>query len=334
MGRKRRPHVDLSSSGPARSTDFDELFTSGRGIEQSAGMTLLAIQLDAIEPDPLQPRQSFSAESIEELSDSIRENGVIQPIEVVQVAQHSYRIIHGERRWRAAQQAGLDTIPAIVQRRDYDDVTRFVRQLVENIQREDLNDVDRAAGLVRLRELMQDELNAEAEAKGDKPWGSKVTWAKVGSRMGLSRQRIHQLIQLLRLPEEIREAVRGGTLSERDARMYQGLEYEQQAELFQAVAQGKVTAQEAKKVSTQIKRGQAKSVDAAIRAVQSGELPKTKQKPPRSALIDRGNQSRLEQAQALLAHVRLTGLDSAEANVTYRLLQDIADQVDKMLRTL
>jgi ParB-like chromosome segregation protein Spo0J len=181
---------------------------------------------------------------------------------------------------------------------------------------------------------MQDELNAEAESRGDKPWGSKVTWAKVGGRMGLSRQRIHQLIQLLRLPEEIREAVRSGTLSERDARLYQGLEYEQQADLFQAVALGRITTQEAKKVSTQIKRGQSKSVESAIRALQSGEISQTKPKPPRRTLIDRGNQSRLEQAQALLAHVRLTGLDSAETEITHRLLQDIAEQVDKMLRAL
>src|SRR5690606_20575713 len=125
-------------------------------VEQSAGMQLLALRLDAIQPDPVQPRRTFSADSLTELSESIRQDGVIQPIEVTEVRPNQYLIVHGERRWRAAKMAGLETIPAVVRRLDYDETTRFVRQLVENIQREDLNDVDRAAGLLRLRDLMQE----------------------------------------------------------------------------------------------------------------------------------------------------------------------------------
>ena len=84
---------------------------------------------------------------------------MIQPIEVTEVRPNVYMIVHGERRWRAAKMAGLETIPAVVRRRDYDQLTRFVRQIVENIQREDLNDVDRAAGMIRLRDLLQEELD-------------------------------------------------------------------------------------------------------------------------------------------------------------------------------
>ena len=83
--------------------------------------------------------------------------------------------------------AGLETIPAVVQRRKYDDVTLFVRQLVENMQREDLNDLDRAMGIIRLRKLMQEELDT-AQAEGiqtEEPWGSRMTWAKVGSDLGI-----------------------------------------------------------------------------------------------------------------------------------------------------
>lgn len=330
MGRKRRPRVDLSGPERQRSSDFDELFTSGRGVEQASGMQLLAIRLDAIKPDAVQPRQTFSAESLAELSESIRQNGVIQPIEVVQVAQHQYRLVHGERRWRAAQMAGLETIPAIVQRRDYDDVTRFVRQLVENIQREDLNDIDRAAGLVRLRELMQEELNAEAESRGDKPWASKVTWAKVGASLGYSRQRIHQLIQLLNLPDELRAAVRNGDLSERDARVYQGLDNEQQRALFTAVADGYATAQEGRQAAQLIKAGQARTVNAAIRLVRAGSTQETKRKQS----ADIGNQVRLERVQALLAHVRLQELNSAEASITRQMLEEIEKQVANLLQQL
>lgn len=330
MPRKRRPRVDLGGPEQSRSSDFDALFASSQGVEQPAGMSLLAIQLDAIEPDPLQPRQSFSAESLQELSESILQNGVIQPIELVQISRHRYRLVHGERRWRAAQLAGLDTIPAIVQRRDYDDVTRFVRQLVENIQREDLNDVDRAAGLVRLRELMQEELNAEAMARGDKPWASKITWAKVGARLGYSRQRIHQLIQLLKLPEEIRDAVRQGNLSERDARIFQGLDAQQQVELFHALFDGRLTSQEAKKVSRYIKQGHTTSINKAIRGVKAGVPKAEKQR----RVVQRDNQSRLEQIQLLLAQLRLSEIDSAEADITRHLLEEIAGQIDELLRYL
>lgn len=223
--------------------------------------------------------------------------------------------------------AGLETIPAIVQRRDYDDVTRFVRQLVENIQREDLNDIDRAAGLVRLRELMQEELNAEVEKRGDKPWSRKVTWAKVGASLGYSRQRIHQLIQLLNLPDELRAAVRKGEMSERDTRIYQGLDSDQQRALFTAVTDGYVTSQEGKQVAQLLKKGQARSINAALRLVRAGDNEPKKRKQS----ADIGNQVRLERVQALLAHVRWQGMDSAEASLTYQLLQEIEIQVADLL---
>jgi ParB family chromosome partitioning protein len=278
----------------------------------------------------VQPRQSFSAESLTELSESIRQNGVIQPIEVVQIARHSYRIVHGERRWRAAQLAGIETIPAIVQRRDYDDVTRFSRQLVENIQREDLNDIDRAAGLVRLRELMQAELNSEAEARGAKPWSSKVTWAKVGVQLGYSRQRIHQLIQLLNLPEELRDAVRNGLMSERETRIYQGLSLEQQQDLYDANITGEINASESKQIAQLLKQGNVQSVKAAIKQIKAGEGASK----PRQNRADVGNQVRLERVQVLLSHVRLENLDSAELELTRYLIEQIIQQADDILRDL
>ena len=151
MPKKKRPKVNLAQPVRPKSGDLAQLFSSADDIEQSSGLQLLAIRIDAIQPDRLQPRQTFADDSLKELSDSIRQDGVIQPIEVTEVAPGQYVIVHGERRWRAAQLAGLETIPAIVRRRNYDEVTRFVRQLVENMQREDLNDVDRAVGLTPLR---------------------------------------------------------------------------------------------------------------------------------------------------------------------------------------
>ena len=150
---KKRTQINLSQPIQPRGGDLERLFATSGDVEQAAGLQLIAVRLDAIDPDPDQPRSTFHEDALRELADSIRQDGVIQPIEVTQSSPGRYLIVHGERRWRAAQLAGLETIPAVVRRRDYDEVTRFVRQVVENIQREDLNDVDRAAALLRLRKL-------------------------------------------------------------------------------------------------------------------------------------------------------------------------------------
>ncbi len=270
MGRKKRGKINLSQPRKPHTGDLEKLFSTSDDIEQASGLLLLALRLDAIQPDPSQPRQTFPQESLKELSESIRQDGVIQPIEVTEVAQNHYLIVHGERRWRAAQLAGLETIPAVVQRRNYDGVTRFVRQLVENIQREDLNDVDRAAGLLRLRDLMQSELDAAHKEgiKTDEPWSKKVSWAKVGKRLGYSRQRIHQLIKLLDLPEEIKDDVRDGVLSERETRIYRGLKPSQQRALHKARLAGDLTPAEVKDVAAILKANPDKTVYQTIRELQ------------------------------------------------------------------
>lgn len=288
MGRKKRGKINLSQPSKPHAGDLEKLFTTSADVEQASGLVLLALRLDAIQPDPSQPRQTFPRESLEELSDSIRQDGVIQPIEVTEIAPNNYLIVHGERRWRAAQMAGLETIPAVVQRRNYDNVTRFVRQLVENIQREDLNDVDRAAGLLRLRDLMQNELDTARDEgiTSDEPWGNKISWAKVGKRLGYSRQRIHQLIKLLDLPDEIQEDIRGGVLSERDTRIYQGLKPSQQRALHKARLAGDLSPAEVKEVARYLKDNPDKTVYQTIRELQ--ELAELAEEPldPAFDLLD------------------------------------------------
>ncbi len=275
MARKKRPRVNLTQPIRPQSGDLEKLFVTQDDVEQASGLQLLAIRMDAIYPDPEQPRRTFPKGSLQELSESIRQDGIIQPIEVTQVGPDRYLIVHGERRWRAAQLAGLETIPAVVQRRQYDEITRFVRQLVENIQREDLNDVDRAAGLLRLRDLMQEELStASAEdSPPDQPWARKITWAKVGKRLGYTRQRIHQLIQLLKLPDEIKDDVRSGQLSERDTRIYQGLTLAHQRTLHRARMSGDLNQTEVRKVARHLKEIPQQKVSDAIYVVQHPSPP-------------------------------------------------------------
>jgi ParB family chromosome partitioning protein len=265
---KKRPKVNLAQPIRPRSGDLEKLFATDEDVEQAAGLQLLAVRVEAIIPDPDQPRRTFPDDSLQELSDSILQDGIIQPIELTEIGSEQYMIVHGERRWRAAQMAGLETIPAVVRRQDYDTMTRLVRQLVENIQREDLNDVDRAAGLLRLREMLQVALDAQVaggeQLADSSPWSKTITWAKVGKRLGMSRQRIHQLIRLLDLPDEIKEDVRTGRLSERDTRIYQGLTIEQQGALHRARYQDDLSANEVTLIARSLKTDPAKSVSQAI----------------------------------------------------------------------
>ena len=276
---KKRPEVNLAQEIKPRTGDLEKLFSVESDAEQASGLHLLAVRLEAIQNDPEQPRRTFPENSLEELSESIRQDGVIQPIELTEIAPNQYQLVHGERRWKAAAMAGLETIPAVVRRIEYDDVTRLVRQLVENIQREDLNDIDRAAGLLRLRNLLQVDLESLVASGANRPaatpWSKTMTWAKVGRRLGMSRQRIHQLIRLLSLPEEIKEDVRDGRLSERETRVYQGLKTRQQRELHRARNKRNLTSKEVRDVVHLLKTEPDKSVYQAIREVRQPLPAKT-----------------------------------------------------------
>lgn len=267
---KKRPDIQTRiTRRPPTPTDhsaIDRFMTSGTGDVQASDLDLKAIRLDRIIPDPNQPRRSMSTESLAELAASIREQGVIQPIEVdYDPEQDVYVMVHGERRWKAAKMAGLETIPAIIKPSRLDRATRLIRQLIENIQREDLNDVDRARALVGLRDQMQEERDAQLEAQApidsDKAtWKTRVTWAEVGERVGLSRARMSQLRALLDLPDEIREDVRFGLLTEYDTRAYRGLSSEQQRELHKAWREEGLTGDEVREAAT-ILKAEAKAPD-------------------------------------------------------------------------
>ena len=368
---KKRPQINLMQAIRPRSDDMEKLFTTEEDVEQVTGIPLLAIRMDAVQPDPNQPRRTFPEVSLVELSESIKQDGVIQPIEVTQMGKDEYKIVHGERRWRAAQMAGLETIPAMVRRLDYDSVTRFVRQLVENIQREDLNDVDRAAGLLHLRDLMQEELDAqeakEREGANNSPWAKTMSWAKVGKRMGYSRQRIHQLIQLLELPEEIKQDVRDGKLSERETRVYQGLQTKQQLVLHRARQKKNLSPTEMRLVARLLKEEPAISVSQAIEEIRD-RMPPAVSEPPfdssfgqpavDSALIDQEkrsleatdaqawleeimlppeqntNRGRLVWIRSLLARTERHGLSTRERLVMLHLLNLIQQDINTLVAAL
>jgi len=148
------------------------------------------IPIEKIKPDPNQPRKNFDAGSLSELTNSIKENGVLQPITVEYVAEEDYfKIITGERRYRASQQAGLTHIPCIV--RTLEPQKRLVHQLIENIQREDLSPIDKARGLLELRAAL----------------GKDAQWKEVEKITGISERRRQQFLALLDLPEDLQAKI-------------------------------------------------------------------------------------------------------------------------------
>jgi ParB family chromosome partitioning protein len=165
---------------------------SGKYEEEVMQDSIKLLRLEEIVPNRYQPRKSFDDEKIDELAQSIRENGVIQPV-VVRGEGDKFELIIGERRFRAAERAGLREIPAVV--KEYSEDKLLELALIENLQREDLNPVEEAFAY---RTMLERE---------------KITQEDLSKRIGKSRSYIANMIRLLDLPEEIRDNVSRGTIS-------------------------------------------------------------------------------------------------------------------------
>jgi ParB family chromosome partitioning protein len=168
------------------------LSVSEAGERDAAELRDIAVEL--VSPNPEQPRKRFDEEALQALAESVQERGVLQPVLVRPRAGGTYELVAGERRWRAAQIAGLQTLPAIVQKRD--DAQSLEVALIENMAREDLNPIEAARAVAALVE----ELN--------------LTREEVGRRVGRSRVAISNLLRLLDLPDEALELIENGSLTE------------------------------------------------------------------------------------------------------------------------
>ena len=176
------------------------------------------IRISLVEPNRDQPRKVFDEEQLKALSDSISKHGVIQPIIVVKEGNGFYKIIAGERRWRAAKMCGLSTIPAIV--RNYENQTAAEVALIENLQREDLNPYEEALGYSTLIERFS------------------LTQEDAAERVGKSRAAVANALRLLKLPEKMLNALREGKISAGHARALLAAEGEKQEEMFRLALAG------------------------------------------------------------------------------------------------
>jgi ParB family chromosome partitioning protein len=203
---------------------------------QSTEGQLRELAVEFLQRGKYQPRRDINAEALEELASSIRTQGVMQPLVVRQVDSEKYEIIAGERRWRAAQQAGLDVVPVIV--REVSDEAAIAMALIENIQREDLNAMEESLALLRLQEEFQ------------------LTQQQVADAVGKSRSAVTNLMRLASLESEVQQLLERGDLELGHAKCLLALEGAQQINAARTVAGVNMTV---------------RHTEALVKKIQSGE---------------------------------------------------------------
>lgn len=224
---------------------FDESFDPTAEQDEKVS-ELRHILIGEIEADPDQPRRSFDEIALDELAISIAEHGVLQPIVVTPFGGH-YRIVAGERRWRAAKKAGLEKLPAIV--RTLSDQHRLELSLIENLQRQDLNILETATAYLKLR----DQFN--------------LTLDEIGQRVGgRSPSSISNTLRLLRLPENVRTALAEGKLREGQARPLVSIDPKVSEEMLPRILSEEWSARKIEQYAGQLKQAK-KSV------VKSDDVP-------------------------------------------------------------
>lgn len=175
---------------------LDDTFDTTKKIDEQVS-ELKNLSISDVKTDPEQPRRSFDIDALNELAESVREHGVLQPIIVTKVGG-GYQIVAGERRYRASQIAGLETIPALV--RTMSNQNKLEVSLIENLQRRDLNSIETATAYAKLR----DQFNLTNEA--------------IGKRVNKSQSAVQNTMRLLKLPKNVRELIAAGKLTEGQAR--------------------------------------------------------------------------------------------------------------------
>ncbi len=208
--------------------------------EQDVAVTETQLDVEQLQPSDVQPRRVFDEENLAALAESIRSQGVLQPllVRLVQGETDKYEIIAGERRWRASQRAGLTKVPVII--REFTDAKALEVALVENVQRADLNPIDEAAGYLRLVNEFD------------------YTHEEMARVTGKSRSHITNLLRLLALPDKIKEAVSNNLLTMGHARALLGLTDDTQTQLraAQQVIKNRLSVRETEELVRRLTSGE------------------------------------------------------------------------------
>jgi ParB family chromosome partitioning protein len=216
---------------------LDALIDTHSEVKTEGSSNLNEIEIAQIEPNPNQPRREFDQEALQELANSIRELGIIQPITLRKVNGQKYQIIAGERRWRASQLAGLTKIPAYIV--SVEDQNAMEMALVENIQREDLNAIEIALAYQHLADT------------------SGMTQAKISERVGKSRAAVTNYMRLLKLPAQVQIALKNHEIEMGHARALLAIESpSQQIKLFKEVQQHQYSVRKVEELVQTLKGGE------------------------------------------------------------------------------
>lgn len=225
---------------------LDDISAPGRGlsalistenVQTSGSSTISEIALTDIERNPNQPRREFDEDALQELANSIREIGIVQPITLRQISENRYQIIAGERRWRASQIAGLSSIPAYI--RTINDENVMEMALVENIQREDLNAVEIALAYQHLL---------------DNPG---MTQEKIADRVGKKRTTVANFLRLLKLPAPVQMALQKKEIDMGHARALLSLDNPQlQIKVFREILKNSYSVRKVEEICQQLKNGE------------------------------------------------------------------------------
>lgn len=216
---------------------FSTLFENNTEIIDEG--SIIEVKINQVEPNRNQPRKNFDADKLSALAESIKENGIIQPIIVTKSEGGRYSIVAGERRWRASKLVGLTTVPVVV--KEYDDKTVAEVALIENLQREDLNPIEEAIGYRDLSEK----------------YGLKQE--EISHKVGKSRSAVANAMRLLSLEEDFQKKLIAGEISEGHARAALSLEeYELRNFLVNQIIEGGLNVRQAENLAHQLQKGKKK----------------------------------------------------------------------------
>ncbi len=224
---------------------IDALFVDNSVEELEEGKSVITLRLSDIEPNKEQPRQIFDDDALWELSESIKEHGVLQPLIVRPLTDGSYQLVAGERRWRASRLAGLTEVPVIV--RALTDAEASVIALIENLQREDLNPIEEAEGISKLIEEYS------------------FTQEQAAAKLGKSRSALTNTLRLMALPEKVRGLISDDFMTAGHGRALLGLEDKEKIEeTAEKVISGKLSVRETEKLVKTI-NSEAQKVNKKVR---------------------------------------------------------------------
>ena len=242
MANPKKNALGRGLSALLENAETDITHSAGRSSEATLG-SIAEISVLQIEANPFQPRSRFESNALEELAESIRQHGVIQPVTVCKMGNDSYQLISGERRFRASQLAGLESIPAYI--RVANDQAMLELALVENIQREDLNPIEVAISYKRLI----DECDLTHEGLSDK--------------ISKSRSNITNFLRLLKLPAEIQMALSKGTITMGHARALISVEDPaEQLDIFERIINEVLSVRDVENLARKAKKPKANSTEA------------------------------------------------------------------------